>query len=409
MHVFGNASRVIGRSMSAFRARSMQTSTVFSSNRKSGFVLLSAAAVAGTCAVYLLPTSALQEADDDKAEAAKFWRSQQQKPVDHHKQSVEQDLVVFSGNANRPLAEDIAKALGTKLGSITVARFADGEVNVQVHDNVRGKDVYIIQPTCTPVNENLVELLLMVSTMRRASARRITAVIPYYGYARQDRKMSSRVPISAADVARLLETMGVDRVIAVDLHCGQIQGFFGPRVPVDNLEANIIGLSYFLDSIALDDPVVVSPDAGGVYRARKFQEGLQKHGLKNAGLAMIIKQRAKASVIERMDLVGSVENSDVIIVDDMIDTAGTLVQAAAELKNKGAKRVYAFATHGLFSGPALKRIESSALEEVVVSDSIPLRSETPPTKIRQLSVAVVLAEAIRRVHQKESVSALFNK
>ena len=192
---------------------------------------------------------------------------------------------------------------------------------------MRGKDVYLIQPTCPPVNENLVELFLMVSTMRRASARRITAVIPYYGYARQDRKMTSRVPISAADVARLLEAMGVDRVVAVDLHCGQIQGFFGPRVPVDNLDGGTVGVHYFGQK-DLENPVIVSPDAGGVYRAKKFREGLKKHYKVDAGLAMIIKQRRKAGEIESMDLVGSVDGSDVVIVDDMIDTAGTLCKAA---------------------------------------------------------------------------------
>ena len=197
----------------------------------------------------------------------------------------------------------------------------------RVQENVRGKDVYLIQPTCPPVNENLVELFLMVSTMRRASARRITAVIPYYGYARQDRKMTSRVPISAADVARLLEAMGVDRVVAVDLHCGQIQGFFGPRVPVDNLDGGTVGVHYFGQK-DLENPVIVSPDAGGVYRAKKFREGLKKHYKVDAGLAMIIKQRRKAGEIESMDLVGSVDGSDVVIVDDMIDTAGTLCKAA---------------------------------------------------------------------------------
>lgn len=276
-----------------------------------------------------------------------------------------------------------------------------------VHENVRGKDVYIIQPTSPPVNEHLMELLLMVSTMRRASARRITAVIPYYGYARQDRKMTARVPISAADVARLLEAMGVDRVIAVDLHCGQIQGFFGPRVPVDNLDAGTVGVEYFGD-LNLYNPVVVSPDAGGVYRAKKFRDGLNQTHRVDADLAMIIKQRRGAGQIERMDLVGSVEDSDVVIVDDMIDTAGTLCTAADELKAKGARRVFAFASHGLFSGPASSRIQKSCLEQVVVVNTVPLRGPaTTNKKIHQLSVAPLLAETIRRVHNKKSVSALF--
>jgi ribose-phosphate pyrophosphokinase len=318
------------------------------------------------------------------------------------------DMILFSGNANIELATEIATLLGTGLGNITVSRFADGEVNVQVHDNVRGKDVYIVQPTCSPVNEHLMELLLMVSTMRRASAERITCVIPYYGYARQDRKMTARVPISAADVARLLESMGVDRVVAVDLHCGQIQGFFGPRVPVDNLDAGTVGVKYFVNK-GLLNPVVVSPDAGGVYRAKQFREGLNlsKPAL-DAGLAMIIKQRPKAGQIERMDLVGSVDGADVVIVDDMIDTAGTLCTAAANLKANGARRVFAFASHGLFSGPASDRIARSVLEEVVVTNTIPLKAGAKANeKIVALSVAPLLAEAIKRVHYKQSVSELF--
>mmetsp|Transcript_18757 Transcript_18757/g.26448 ORF Transcript_18757/g.26448 Transcript_18757/m.26448 type:complete len:412 (-) Transcript_18757:39-1274(-) len=316
-------------------------------------------------------------------------------------------LKIFSGNANPSLAKEIASYLGINLGKLTAGRFADGEVNVMVHENVRGKDVYIIQPTCMPVNENLVELLLMVSTMRRASARRITVVIPYYGYARQDRKMTARVPISAADVARLMEAMGVDRVVAVDLHCGQIQGFFGPRVPVDNLDGGIIGVGYFGDK-DLHNPVVVSPDAGGVYRAKKFREGLAAKYDLDAGLAMIVKQRARANEIDRMDLVGSVTDSDVIIVDDMIDTAGTLCKAAEILKQHGARRVFAFASHGLFNGEADKRIAESALSEVVVLNTIPLSSACANNdKILQLSVAHLVAQAVYNIHNKKSISALF--
>lgn len=322
----------------------------------------------------------------------------------------DREMVIFSGNANPELAVEIAKLLNRPLGDITVARFADGEVNVQVHDNVRGKDVYIIQPTCPPVNEHLLELLLMVSTMRRASAERITAVIPYYAYARQDRKMTARVPISAADVARLLEAMGVDRVVAVDLHCGQIQGFFGPRVPVDNLDAGSVGVNYFAAKDIVN-PVVVSPDAGGVYRAKQFREGINSAVAgHDCGLAMIIKQRPKAGAIERMDLVGSVDDSDVIIVDDMIDTAGTLTTAANQLKEHGARRVFAFASHGLFSGPASDRIQKSALEEVVITNTIPLKANARANeKIVSLSVAPLLAEAIKRVHYKQSVSELFKE
>ena len=318
---------------------------------------------------------------------------------------------IFCGGSNHKLAEEITEHLGMKLGDITVGRFADGEVNVMVNENVRGQDVYLIQPTCPPnVNESLVELLLMVSTMRRASARRITAVIPYYGYARQDRKMTSRVPISAADVARLLESMGVDRVIAIDLHCGQIQGFFGPRVPVDNLEAAQVGVEYFgqLDP-PLQNPVVVSPDAGGVYRAKKFGEALHKRIGTEPGVAMIIKQRKKAGEIARMDLVGSVEGCDAIIVDDMIDSAGTLCKAAENIQKYGARKVYAFASHGLFSGPADKRIRNSCMEKVVVVNTVPLPQHMESNKkLVQLSVGQLLANAILRVHARKSVSELFD-
>jgi len=316
-------------------------------------------------------------------------------------------IKVFSGNGNPKLAGEIANHLGLNLGRVKVDRFADGEVNVVIQENVRGKDVYIIQPTCPPVNENLLELMLMVSTMRRASARRITAVIPYYGYARQDRKMAARVPISAADVARLLEAMGVDRVIAVDLHCGQIQGFFGPRVPVDNLDGGIIGVAYFGDK-DLHNPVVISPDAGGVYRAKKFREGLAHKYDLDAGLAMIIKQRAKANEVAQMDLVGNVENADCIIVDDMIDTAGTLCKAESVLADKGARRVYAFASHGILSNPASERLADSVMEEVVVLNTIPLNDACRDNeKITQLSVAHLLAQAVYNIHHKKSISALF--
>lgn len=318
-------------------------------------------------------------------------------------------LKIFSGNANTELATNVAKLVGVQLGKVTVERFADGEVNVMVHENVRGKDVYIVQPTCVPVNENLMELLLMVSTMRRSSARRITAVIPYYGYARQDRKMAARVPISAADVARLLEAMGVDRVIAVDLHCGQIQGFFGPRVPVDNLDGGLVGVSYF-GNHELVNPVVVSPDAGGVARAKKFREWLVgKYGVQNTGLAMIIKQRIKANEIDKMDLVGNVEGSDCIIVDDMIDTAGTLCKAAQHLVDHGARNVYAFASHGLFNGSASEKIKNSALKEVVVVNTTPLPESCKGNeKIVQLDIAPLVAQAIQNIHGKKSVSMLFN-
>mmetsp|Transcript_22735 Transcript_22735/g.31752 ORF Transcript_22735/g.31752 Transcript_22735/m.31752 type:complete len:504 (+) Transcript_22735:82-1593(+) len=317
-------------------------------------------------------------------------------------------LKLFSGNGNMALASEIARFLGINLGKATVGRFADGEVNVMVHENVRGKDTYIIQPTCPPVNDNIMELLLMVSTLRRASARRITVVIPYYGYARQDRKMQARVPISAADVARLLESMGIDRVIAVDLHCGQIQGFFGPRVPVDNLDGGVVGLDYF-GSKDLHNPVVVSPDAGGVYRAKKFKEGLAyKHDMQDIGLAMIIKQRARAGTVDQMDLVGDVTDCDCIIVDDMIDTAGTLCKAADVLVAKGARRVFAFASHGLLSGPGNDRIANSKLEECVILNTIPTSPQREANeKLTELSVAPLLAQTIFNIHAKKSISALF--
>jgi len=322
------------------------------------------------------------------------------------------NVAIFSGNANKALAEEIASDLGTKLGSITVGRFNDGEVNIQVLDNVRGKDIFIVQPTSPPVNENLMELLLMVSTMRRASARKITIVVPYYGYSRQDRKVAPRVPISAADVARLLETMGVDRVIAIDLHCGQIQGFFGPRVPVDNLEANVAAVTYFKNhsDIKLEKPIIISPDAGGVARAKKFQELFKSEMQQpDTGLAMIIKHREQAGKVAKMHLVGTVSGSDVIIIDDLIDTAGTLSEAAKELKKMGAKRVYAFATHGLFSTNAYENINKSEIEQVIVTNTIPPRgNEKDSPKIKRLSIASLLAEAIRRVQLKESVSDLFS-
>ena len=317
-------------------------------------------------------------------------------------------LKLFSGNGNMSLSLEIAKLLGVNLGRATVSSFADGEINVMIHENVRGKDVYIIQPTCTPVNNNLMELLLMVSCLNRASARRVTVVIPYYGYARQDRKMAARVPISAADVARLLESMGVDRVIAVDLHCGQIQGFFGPRVPVDNLEGGIVGVDHF-GGKDLHNPVIVSPDAGGVYRAKKFKELLAyKYGWEDIGIAMIIKQRARAGSVDQMDLVGDVRDCDCIIVDDMIDTAGTLCKAADVLKAQGARRVFAFASHGLLSGPGNDRIANSNLEECVILNTIPSTPQRLANeKLVELSVAPLLAQTIFNIHAKRSISALF--
>jgi len=318
-------------------------------------------------------------------------------------------MKIFSGTANIPLAEEIANHLKTTLGKIMIKEFADGEIGIQVLENVRGKDVYLIQPTCPPnVNSHIMELILLISTMRRASARTITAVLPYYGYARQDRKMTSRVPISAADVARLLEAMGVDRVVAVDLHCGQIQGFFGPRTPCDNLDGSVVALPYF-EKIGLkkNNTVIVSPDAGGVYRAKRFRDGLKSVGV-DASLAMIVKQRERANQIAQMDLVGNVEECDCIIVDDMIDTAGTLCKAGAELKKRGADRIFAFATHGLLNGPAVNRIAESTFEKVVITNTIPMPPKKRIDKIESLSIAKLLASAIYSVHFRHSISSLFD-
>lgn len=319
------------------------------------------------------------------------------------------EMKIFSGTANEKLALEIATSLGTKLGDLSVRSFADGEIGIQIQESVRGLDTYIVQPTCPPsVNDALMQLFLLISTFRRSAARTITAVIPYYGYARQDRKMEARVPISAADVARLLEAMGVDRVVAVDLHCGQIQGFFGPRTPCDNLEAAVVALPYFVKlGLVGEETVVVSPDAGGVARAKKFRDGLKKRGI-DASLAMIIKQRARANAIESMDLVGSVQGMDAIIVDDMIDTAGTLCKAAGELKKFGARRVFAFASHGLFNGKAIETISNSVIEKVVVTNTIPdSPAKLSCDKIVYLSVGPLLADAIRAIQAKTSVSALF--
>lgn len=319
-------------------------------------------------------------------------------------------MKLFSGTANIKLSTEIAAKLKTKLSRIHIKTYADGEIGLQVLENVRGKDVYLIQPTCPPggVNKNLMELILMISTMRRASAQTITAVLPYYGYARQDRKMQSRVPISAADIARLLESMGVDRVIAVDLHCGQIQGFFGPRTPCDNLDGSLVALPYFKD-LSLTTPVVVSPDAGGVYRAKRFRDSLTLLTGEECGLAMIVKQRIGAGKVGQMDLVGNVAGCDCIIVDDMIDTAGTLCKASEELKKLGARDIYAFATHGLFNGSAIQRIEDSSFERVIVTNSVPLPEDkrAATTKIEQISIAGLLAKAIYSVHFKCSISDLF--
>jgi ribose-phosphate pyrophosphokinase len=308
------------------------------------------------------------------------------------------ELKLFSGNANRALAEEIAQYLHVPLSDAEVTRFSDGEIYVQVNENVRGADVFLIQPTCPPVNDTLMELLIMVDAMRRASARRITAVLPYYGYARQDRKVQPRVPISARLVADLLEAAGIDRLLALDLHAGQIQGFF--NVPVDHLFAAPVIIDY-LGKKDLRDPVIVSPDAGGVERARAIAKRL------SASLAIIDKRREGPGSAMAMHLIGDVRGKDAVVIDDMIDTAGTLIQAVTALEREGARRILACGVHAVLSGPAVERIGKSPLEEVVVTNSVPVSSEKRAARVTVLSVAPLLGEAIRRIHDEESVSTLF--
>ena len=308
-------------------------------------------------------------------------------------------LKVFSGNANRALSEEICHALNIDIGRAMVRHFADGEIYLQIQENVRGADVFIIQPTCTPVDRNLMELLLMIDALKRASAERITAVLPYYGYARQDRKDKPRVPISARLVAAVLETAGADRILALDLHAAQIQGFFD--IPVDHLFAAPVMIDYF-KPLGIENLTVVSPDAGGVERARAFAKRL------NAPLAIIDKRREEANVAEVMNVIGDVEGQHCLLVDDLIDTAGTLVKGAEALMEKGAKSVAACATHAVLSHPAVERIGESCLQEVVFTNSIPLSKEAAACgKIKQLSVAPLLARAIQSIHEETSVSILF--
>jgi ribose-phosphate pyrophosphokinase len=308
------------------------------------------------------------------------------------------ELKLFSGNANRALATEIAQSLGTPLADAEVDRFSDGEVFVQINENVRGADVFVIQPTCPPVNDTLMELLVMIDALKRASARRITAVLPYYGYGRQDRKVQPRVPITAKLVADLLTAAGVDRVIALDLHAGQIQGFF--NIPVDHLFAAPVIIDY-LGKKELQDAVIVSPDAGGVERARAIAKRLR------ASLAIIDKRRDEPNVAVFMHLIGDVTGKDVVIIDDMIDTAGTLIQATQALDREGARRIIACGVHAVLSGPAVERIGASSIEEVVVTNSIPVPDAKRTARVTVLSVAALLGEAIRRIHAEESVSTLF--
>ncbi len=308
-------------------------------------------------------------------------------------------ICIFSGHANPKLAESIADYLQLPVGRLKISNFSDGEVFSEIQENVRGVDAYVVQPTCAPVNDNLMELLVTVDALKRASAGSITAVIPYYGYGRQDRKVAPRTPITAKLVADLLTAAGVSRVVSMDLHAGQIQGFF--NVPFDHLFSMPVFLDYLRPRLA-EGTVFVSPDAGGVERARAYAKRLK------GDLAIIDKRRARANVSEVMNIVGEVEGHDCVIVDDMIDTAGTLTNAASALKDRGARRIFATATHPVLSGPAVKRITDSVIEEVVVTDTIPLREEAKACgKFTQLSVARLLGEAIKRIHNSDSVSSLF--
>jgi ribose-phosphate pyrophosphokinase len=309
--------------------------------------------------------------------------------------------MVFTGNANPELAQKIANRLYLSLGKASVGKFSDGEIAVELNENVRGKDVFVVQPTCAPTNDNLMELLVMIDALRRASAARITAVVPYFGYARQDRRVrSARVPITAKVVADMMVTVGVDRVLTVDLHAEQIQGFFG--CPVDNVYGSPI-LNEDILACNYENLIVVSPDIGGVVRARAIAKQLD-----DADLAIIDKRRPQANEAQVMNLIGEVDGRICLLVDDMVDTAGTLCKAADALKERGADKVVAYCTHAVLSGRALENIHGSQLDELVVTDTIPLSAEARAvTKIRQLTISDLLAESIRRVSNEESISALF--
>lgn len=313
---------------------------------------------------------------------------------------MESRIKMFCGNSNPALAEKICANLGIPLGQAKVKNFSDGEIMVEIGENVRGRDTYVVQSTCSPTNNNLMELLIMMDALKRASAATITAVIPYYGYARQDRKVAPRTPITSKLVADLITKAGADRVVTIDLHAGQIQGFFD--IPVDNLYAAPVILDHLKRRFTHDRIVMVSPDAGGTERARAFAKRLE------CTLAIIDKRRTSPNVAEVMHLVGDVRDKIAIILDDMIDTAGTLTQAARALKEHGARTIYACATHGVFSGPAIDRINASDIEEVVITNTVPLGEKAALTsKIKVLSIAELLAETVRRIHEDESVSSLF--
>ncbi|WP_039766006.1 ribose-phosphate diphosphokinase [Caldicellulosiruptor sp. F32] len=311
------------------------------------------------------------------------------------------EIKIFAGNSNRELAEEIAKKLNKKLGDAEIGRFSDGEISVKINETVRGADVFVVQSTCHPVNENLMELLIMIDAFKRASAGRITAVIPYYGYARQDRKARARDPITAKLVANLITSAGADRVLTMDLHAPQIQGFFD--IPLDHLIGVPILAKYFLENVNLENAVVVSPDLGSVTRARNFATKL------DLPLAIVDKRRPKANVAEIMNIIGDVKDKTAIMVDDMIDTAGTIVAAAQALMDYGAKEIYACCTHPVLSGPAVERIQNSPIKELIVLNTIPLPPEKRIDKIKELSVADLFAEAINRIYEDVAISTLFDE
>lgn len=314
--------------------------------------------------------------------------------------SVSHDFKVFAGNSNRALSERICDYLKRPLSKADVGRFSDGEIQVEIGENVRGFDVFVIQSTCPPVNDHLMELLIMCDALKRASSASITAVIPYYGYSRQDRKVAARTPITAKLIADLLATAGVTRVVSMDMHAGQIQGFF--NIPTDHLYASPVFLDDLRKKFSIDDVVIVSPDAGGVERARAYSKRL------NCPLAIIDKRRPRPNASEVMNLIGDVKGKDAIIVDDIVDTGGTLAQGAAALLEKGARSVYAYIVHPILSGPAITRISESALTELIVSDTVPLsRSAQDCKKIRQIGTERLFGEAIARIYRAESLSSLF--
>jgi len=310
------------------------------------------------------------------------------------------DMKVFSGSASEALTQGICRHLGIEKARCTVGKFSDGEIHVQIGENVRGRDVFLVNSTSPPVNRHLMELLIMIDAAKRASAERVTAVLPYFGYARQDRKDKARVPITAKLVANLIAAAGANRVLTVDLHCGQIQGFFD--IPVDHLTAEVVFTNYLEEENTIEDLLIVSPDTGSVARAREFANRL------GAPLAIVDKRRPKENVAEVMNIIGEVDGKNCLIFDDMIDTAGTLVKAARALKQQGAKSVRSCATHPIFSGPALTNIEHSELEQLIVCDSVPLSEQVAANpKVVVLSLASLIGEAIRRIHKDESVSSLF--